>query len=64
MTADILPLFCDIDDFCKSFEPEFAKHLIADGSARRFKKSSLIALSRASTLAMFANISGGPSLGS
>lgn len=57
MNQDILPLFCDVDDFCKSFAPEFAKHLIAEGPARRFKKSSLH-LSEVMTIIIYFHLSG------
>lgn len=30
LLMDILHLFCDIDDFCKKFEPSFNQHLLSD----------------------------------
>ncbi len=36
---DILPLFCDIDDFCLLFEPLWRKHLLETG--RRNRPSTL-----------------------
>ena len=35
-------LFCEIDDFCRDFEPEYRKHLIDDGKLKRVRKSTLI----------------------
>jgi hypothetical protein len=41
MTNDILPLFCDIDDFCQVFEPELKRRLFADGSKQRHRQATL-----------------------
>ncbi len=38
---DILPLFCDIDDFCKAFEPLINRRLLAQGAKHRCKPSGL-----------------------
>lgn len=38
---DILPVFCDIDDFCLFFEPHWRRRLLADGARRRHKPSAL-----------------------
>lgn len=38
---DILPLFCDIDDFCLLFEPAWRRRLLASGARRRHKPSAL-----------------------
>jgi transposase len=57
MNADILPLFCDVDDFCQSFEPEFRKHLLADGSLKRIRNSSMC-LSEVMTLIIYFHLSG------
>ena len=38
---DILPLFCDIDDFCRLFEPAWRRHLLADGACHRHKPGAL-----------------------
>ncbi|HYH85052.1 MAG TPA: IS982 family transposase [Pyrinomonadaceae bacterium] len=32
---DILPLFCDIDDFCQFFEPRWKKRLLSSGARQR-----------------------------
>jgi|ERR1041385_1684220 hypothetical protein len=32
---DILPLFCDIDDFCRLFEPPWKRRLLSSGGHRR-----------------------------
>jgi hypothetical protein len=57
MDQDILPLFCDVDDFCKSFEPVFRKHMLADGSIQRVKESSLC-LSEFMTITIYFHLSG------
>jgi hypothetical protein len=54
---DIVALFSDIDDFCLLFEPAFNKHLIADGSKRRHKPSSLC-LSEVMTIQVLFHSSG------
>ena len=34
-------LFCDVDDFCLSFEPDWYKHLMSSGSIRRIRSNQL-----------------------
>jgi hypothetical protein len=41
MSNQILPLFSHIDDFCQTFEPNFNHKLLALGSKRRLRKSTL-----------------------
>lgn len=38
---NILTVFCEIDDFCKVFEPRFNQMLIENGVRRRCKPSGL-----------------------
>lgn len=38
---DILPIFCDIDDFCLFFEPRWQQHLLASSARQRNRRSSL-----------------------
>jgi transposase len=57
MTNDILPLFCDVDDFCQHFEPDFKRHLLADRSIERVRKSSLC-LSEVMTIIIYFHLSG------
>jgi hypothetical protein len=38
---DILPVFCDIDDFCLFFEPRWQHHLLASSTRQRNRRSSL-----------------------
>ena len=33
--------FCEIDDFCQDFEPEYNRHLIDDGKIKRVRKRTL-----------------------
>ena len=54
---DILPLFCDIDDFCLLFEPAWRRHLLASGACRRRKPGSL-ALSEVMTILVLFHLSG------
>ena len=44
-------LFCQIDDFCQSFEPEWEKRLLADGRKKR-RRSASLSLSELMTLAV------------
>lgn len=44
---DILPLFCDIDDFCLLFEPLWQQHLLA---TRRRNRPSALCLSEVMTI--------------
>jgi transposase len=44
-------VFCLIDDFCQAFEPEWEKHLLANGSKKRQRPASLC-LSELMTLAV------------
>ena len=37
----ILHQFCDVDDFCKEFEPRLKERLINDGKIKRIRKSKL-----------------------
>lgn len=38
---DILTVFCQIDDFCQTFEPKFSQQLLADGKKKRNKPSQM-----------------------
>lgn len=38
---DRLTIFCEIDDFCRQFEPQFNRQLLADGQRQRIKPSRL-----------------------
>jgi hypothetical protein len=38
---EILPVFCDIDDFCLFFEPGWQQHLLASSTRQRNRRSSL-----------------------
>ena len=46
---DILPLFCDIDDFCQFFEPLWNQRLLSAGSRRR-DRAGLLCLSEVMTI--------------
>lgn len=54
---DILPLFCDIDDFCLLFEPAWRRRLLASGALRRHKPGSL-SLSEVMTILVLFHASG------
>ena len=38
---ELTTLFCDIDDFCSDFLPEYHRHLLDDGKIKRVRKSTL-----------------------
>ncbi len=38
---DILSVFCQVDDFCRVFEPKFNQRLLADGKRKRIKPSKM-----------------------
>jgi hypothetical protein len=38
---DRLTIFCEIDDFCRRFEPKFNQQLLADGTRKRIKPSKM-----------------------
>jgi len=54
---DILPLFCDIDDFCSVFEPAWRRRLLTSGKCRRHKPGAL-ALSEVMTILVLFHASG------
>jgi Transposase DDE domain len=54
---DILPLFCDIDDFCLLFEPAWRRRLLTSGALRRCKPSTL-SLSEVMTILVLFHVSG------
>jgi Transposase DDE domain len=54
---NILPIFCDIDDFCLLFEPAWHHRLLADGAKHRHKPSTL-ALSEVMTILVLFHSSG------
>jgi hypothetical protein len=38
---EIVALFCDIDDFCQTFAPQWQRHLVNEGSRRRWREPRL-----------------------
>lgn len=54
---DILPVFCDIDDFCLLFEPRWQQHLLAS-SARQRNRRSCLCLSEVMTIITLFHCSG------
>lgn len=38
---DWVALFCDVDDFCREFEPQFQQRLLTDGTRSRNRKGQL-----------------------
>jgi len=54
---DILPIFCEIDDFCLIFEPLWHRRLLHSGAAKRNKPKSL-ALSEVITILVLFHLSG------
>jgi hypothetical protein len=54
---NILPVFCDIDDFCLAFEPRWHTRLLADGLRHR-RRSSSLCLSEVMTILVLFHSSG------
>jgi hypothetical protein len=54
---NILPIFCDIDDFCLLFEPHWHQRLLQSGVARRNRPNAL-ALSEVMTILILFHCSG------
>ena len=54
---NILPIFCDVDDFCLLFEPHWHQRLLQSQAARRNKPSAL-ALSEVMTILILFHCSG------
>ena len=54
---NLTEIFCDVDDFCKVFEPEWNKELISEGIKMRQKKSGL-SLSEVITIVIYFHLSG------
>jgi hypothetical protein len=50
--SPLIAMFCDIDDFCKWFEPLYMQRLLQDGQRHRIRQSQL-ALSEILTLIVF-----------
>jgi hypothetical protein len=53
----LLNIFCEIDDFCKSFEEKWKEQLISDGKIKRLGKSTL-SMSEVMTIVVWFHISG------
>ncbi len=54
---DIVPLFCDIDDFCLLFEPRFSERLLA-AQPRQRRRTSTLCLSEVMTIIVGFHTSG------
>lgn len=54
---DILPVFFEIDEFCRQFEPLWKEHLLADGLKKRHRKRRL-SLSEVMTILVLFHQSG------
>lgn len=54
---DILTVFCQIDDFCREFEPKFNQMLLSDGLRQRNKPNAL-GLSEVMTILVMFHLSG------
>lgn len=53
----LIEIFCEIDDFCKQFEKEFAAKLLTDGAGKR-KRAFKMSLSEVLTIIVYFNHSG------
>lgn len=38
---NLVELYCDVDDFCKVFIPQWQKQLIEDGTRKRLRQSRM-----------------------
>ena len=54
---DIVPVFCEIDDFCIAFEPELRRKLLADRGAQR-RRATKTKLSEVMTIIIYFHRSG------
>ena len=53
--SQLIAMFCDIDDFCKWFEPLYMQHLLQDGQRHRVRQGYLT-LSEIMTIIGFVNL--------
>ena len=53
----LLHIFCEIDDFCKSFEKQWTKQLLSDGKIKRVTRGTL-SMSEVMTIVVWFHISG------
>jgi len=49
LSMDILPIFCDIDDFCQFFEPRWKTRLLSSGERQR-DRAGYLCLSEVMTI--------------
>jgi hypothetical protein len=50
--SQLVAMFCDIDDFCKTFEPIYTERLLQSGQRQRTRHSQL-SLSEIMTLIVY-----------
>jgi hypothetical protein len=55
--SQLIAMFCDIDDFCKGFEPLYMQRLLQDGQRHRVRPGHLT-LSEIMTIIVFFHSSG------
>ena len=53
----LVDIFCEIDDFCKSFEKQWTKQLLSDGKIKQVRESTL-SMSEVMTIVVWFHISG------
>src|SRR5437763_856050 len=53
LSMDILPVFCDIDDFCQLFEPIWKKRMLSSGTRRRDRAGCLFLSEMMTIIVMF-----------
>jgi hypothetical protein len=39
--SQLIAMFCDIDDFCQGFAPQYQQRLLQDGQRRRVRQGQL-----------------------
>jgi len=55
--ADLVSIFCEIDDFCKEFESKIEKNLLSNGNGKRNRSLSLT-MSEIMTISIYYHFSG------
>lgn len=55
---DILPVFCEMDDFCQAFMPRWQQHLLPSASSRKRHRPCALALSEVMTIIVWFHSSG------
>lgn len=55
---DILPIFCELDDFCQAFLPRWQQRLLPGATARKRRRPCALSLSEVMTIIVLFHSSG------